>query len=476
MQLAALLVLQGVLLSPLVILILTTYIYGALLQGIGAAPFIVGVALIVTMAAIWNMARFGTDEALSTPPLLMELDREQGLQTLIREIATDTGRVSRRAALVLSPRIWYSLACDAARLRNDKSRLVIPIGCLGIWSVFDFSCYTAHSLVRRRTPWIVHRAKIALYTLGLERFQDVVSHRTHVRARLVNKLGATYSRLVTGWELLADIEADRRIAGRYGASTVADYLQRSYLAEISVPACLNSVLAPAASRGQLLPIAESCGLYHAQMEPNWLASLRGQMSKAERGNPKQVGISPVLVRLGALQNAAEVTHAADPRPATTLFQDLPYLEEATLRNELGSLPPLQRGTVEQLGVSVLIPHLREEVARNAKLVAGRKLSDIPDLIGRAPDLAASYCEHRGYLLAPIQRQAMIPHLLAAFLATELMKQSWQVSYTVEAGLTLHFGTRRINPFDTIRRLSKGELSAQEFLVLIDPEVPSPAVT
>jgi hypothetical protein len=293
---------------------------------------------------------------------------------------------------------------------------------------------------------------------------------------MINKLGATYSRLVTGWEILADIEADRRVAGRYGASNVADYVQRYYLAEISVPACLNSVVAPAASRGQLLPIAESCRLYHTQMEPNWLASLRGQMNKAERGNPKQVGLSPVLIRLGALQNAAEVAAASDPRPATTLFQDLLYLEEATLRNELGSLPPLQRGAVEQLGISVLIPQMREEVDRNAKVLAGRKLFDIPDLIGRAPELAASYCEHRGYLLAPVQRQAMIPHLLIAFLATELMKQGWQVTFTVEAGLTLQSGARRINPFDTIRRLSKGELSAQEFLTIVRPEAPSPAVT
>jgi hypothetical protein len=476
MQIAALLALQGVLLNPLLISILIAYIYGSAMQGIGAVPFIVGFAVIVTMTAIWNMSRFGTDEALSAKPLLMDLDREERLQNFVRKIAADTTGIPRRSTLVLSPRIWHRLACDPARLRDNKSSLVIPIGCLALWSVFDFSCYIAHSLLRRRTPWIVRRAKITTYTLGLERFQDVANRRAHVRARLVNKFGTTCASLVNRWELLADIAADRHVARRYGASTVADCLQRYYLAEISVPACLNSVVAPAASRGQLLPIAESCRLYHAQMEPNWLASLRDQMSKAERGGAKQVGLSPVLIRLGALQNAPEVAQGADPRPAAMLFQDLPYLEEATLRDELGPLPPLHPGTVEQMGVSVLIPHMQDEVARNAKLLAGQKLSDIPDLIGRAPELAAFYCEHRGYLLAAIQRQAMIPHLLTAFLVTELMEQSWQVSYTVEAGLTLGSGGRRINPHDTIRRLSKGELSAQEFLALVNPAAPSRTAT
>jgi hypothetical protein len=477
-RLAGLLLAERALMDRL--LILTLYAVFCLasietyLDGVSLTP-IAWAIVIFAIVAGWTAVSLASEGPVSDRPVALDLAGREGLRNLLENVGADVHRpVPRHASLVLSPILWRSFGCDPGSLRNDKSTIVIPAGCLMVWSVFDFRCYVANSLVRTPSPRWFRYARVALHKLNQECFQHAAARRTGRRVRLAGWFLRHHVTLLNNWELLAEIEADRRTARCYGASTVADWLQRYYLSAISVPACLNAIVAPSAARGQLLPVAESCRVYHNLMEPNWLTSLRAEMTKAERATPKPVALSAIAIRLGALQNTAEVAHANDPRPAASLFEDLPSLEETAVRNELGKLPdPFSRGAVEDLGGSILIPQMQEEVARNAKMLAGCRPPDIPDLIQRAPELAASYCEDRQFLLAPAQRQAMIPNLLTAFLAVELVKENWQVSYSVEEGLTLRNGRRRLNPHDTVQRLAKGELSRQEFLATIAPADPSP---
>ncbi len=477
-KIAALLVAEGFLLDPVLILIVYLLVCCALIESyldsLRWKP-LTWFILVLLATAIRKLVRFGSEEPVGDQPQPLDLGGQPDLRDSLWAIASEVRCARpRHAALVLSPGIWRAFGCDPASVRTKGSIAVIPIGCLALWSIFDFRCYIAHSLVRRRPVRWFGPARRAFHKLNQERYQNAVNRRTNRRARMVEQFVRMYANLLNRWELLVDVDADRRIAASYGASTVADWLQRYYLAAISVPACLSSVIEPAAKRGQLLPIAESCRLYHSQMEPNWLAALRDQMTKAEHAAPGQMALSPVVVRLGALQNATEVTYANDPRPALTLFQAFDSIEESTLRNELGTLPPLlQHGTIPELGVAVLIPQMQEEIARNAKLLAGRSLPDIPDLLRQAPTLADSYSEDRRYLLAQSQRQAMIPHLLAAFLATELIKKGCPVNYTVEGGLIIWIGPRPINPYTAIRQLTAGAMSDQEFLAMIAPWIAPP---
>src|SRR5439155_12377472 len=127
---------------------------------------------------------------------------------------------------------------------------------------------------------------------------------------------------LTEWHLLADIEADKRIAKTYGASAIADWIQRSALANVSVAICLASVVEPAAARGQLLPIAEACRAWHNLIEPQWGAALTSEMRAAERKD-RQGGLNTLVIRLGALQRTGGTSAPYDPRPSATLFENLP---------------------------------------------------------------------------------------------------------------------------------------------------------
>src|SRR5207245_556815 len=153
-----------------------------------------------------------------------------------------------------SPAMWRSYGCDASRLRENAKSITIPIGCLAIWSILDLCCYVGHCAVYRRPRgWLFDPARRALTRLAAERFQDAVKRISSLRVRNVERLTNAFGGRLTEWHLLADIEADKRIAKTYGASAIADWIQRSALANVSVAICLASVVEPAAARGKLLP-------------------------------------------------------------------------------------------------------------------------------------------------------------------------------------------------------------------------------
>jgi hypothetical protein len=264
------------------------------------------------------------------------------------------------------------------------------------------------------------------------------------------------------------MEADSRVAAIYGASAVADWIQKSVLAELTVPDCLRGVVEPAIARGQLLPIADTCKAWHRGVEPQWVEALRAQMTEAERVSAGDGGpMSTVLVRLGVLQGHGNSRDLYDPRSALSVVEEVSALEEAVVRNEVESVPPhLQRTDIQALGILVLIPQMQEEVVRNSLILDGRSISDIPGFVGDMRNLAVSYREDSRYLLAPSQRETVIPYLLTAFLAVELARRGWEVGYTVEEGLSLNQGDLRVNPDSVVQKLAAGEMSREEFLAAI----------
>jgi hypothetical protein len=64
-----------------------------------------------------------------------------------------------------------------------------------------------------------------------------------------------YLKLVLNWAVLADIQADARVARLLGGPAVATWICQTHLAVQVVPQCLRRVVEPAADHGVLLPIA-----------------------------------------------------------------------------------------------------------------------------------------------------------------------------------------------------------------------------
>jgi hypothetical protein len=176
------------------------------------------------------------------------------------------------------------------------------------------------------------------------------------------------------------------------------------------------------------------------------------------------------MRLAVLPASLGTVH--DPRPAASLLHDLDVLEERLLRHEasLGARP-LRRSAIGEIG-GVILSAMREEVDRNAGALAGCSLADLPDLILNIPALATAYRADPRYLFTLPQRKALVPGLLASFLAVELERNGWRPAYSVGPGLTLERYERKLSPQQIVTSMRMGRMTREAFLELIDGDSPS----
>ena len=154
--------------------------------------------------------------------------------------------------------------------------------------------------------------------------------------------------------------------------------------------------------------------------------------------------------------------------AAKLLPALDSVEEQLMRLEgdLGSRP-LRCASIDEIGQAVLLPMMHEEVERNRVALQARSVADLPDLVREIPSLAANYHAHPGYLLAPVQRKALVPWLLAAFLTVELERAGWKIGYTVAPGLTLERDGRTVYPHQVVSALRTEKMSREEFFHLLN---------
>jgi|HubBroStandDraft_1064217.scaffolds.fasta_scaffold03118_6 hypothetical protein len=410
---------------------------------------------------LWSALDDPGDEPLREP-----LRDWPALESAVRDVARELKRAAPdSAALLLSPVVWRRFGCDLTRLR-DRRTIPIPASYLGVWPVLSLRCHIGHALIRRRPKtWLFYAVRKSLVRLARESRPKATLRIARLKPQ---PLTGAYLKLLVTWGVLADMEADARIARIMGGSAVATWICQTQLAGQVAPLCLRRMIQPAAERGVLLPIAASCAAFYGLIEPGWLATVEGERVKAQRSNPANPFLRTLLMRLAVLPGGPASVH--DPRPAATLLHGLDSLEERLLRHEaaLGGRE-LRRAAIGEIGEAVVLPMMREEVDRNAPILEGRSVADLPGLLGDMPALAAVYRTDPRYLLGLRQRQALIPGLLAAFLAVELERSGWRASYTVPPGLTFERDGRTLCPHLLVTALRKGDLTREAFLKLVNPD-------
>jgi len=408
---------------------------------------------------LWSVLEDSGDE-----PLRESLDGWPELGSTVRDLARELRRpVPESAAFVLSPVVWRRFGCVPARLQS-RGEISIPIGCLGVWPVLSLRCHIGHALVRRQPRgWLFYVIRKSLTRLALESREAAARRLRPIKPR---RLILAYLNLLMHWDILADTEADARIAPLLKASAVATWICQTQLAGQVATQCLRRIIQPAAERGVLLPIAASCAAFYSLMEPGWLAAVEAERVKAQRAKAANPFLGTLMIRLRVLPGGPARVH--DPRPAVSLLPALDSLEEKLLRHEaaLGRLE-LRRAAMDEIAEAVLLPMMREEVERNAAALKGRTAADVPDLLRDVPALAAAYRPDPRYLLGPQQRKTLVPGLLSAFLTLELERRGWRAGYTVPPGLIVEKEGRTVCPNQLMAALSKGGMSREAFLKLLD---------
>ncbi|MBI4902168.1 MAG: hypothetical protein HY820_00945 [Acidobacteria bacterium] len=421
--------------------------------------------------ALYRTFRTGGSKVDRDKPLVESVPQEGGWRRLWDRVAQDM-RVTMPASItwVLSPLPWRHHGCDAAALR-DEGNIVVPLGCIGSWTMLDAFCHVAHARVRRRPVRLLRSVvEWELHRLSTELYQAAGRGDTSRRIRLAQWVGQKLASLAATWDLLADMEADNRIAQAYGVEAVSRWIVQSQLAYHTVTDCVRTAMQTVEERGLLIPIAASCKSYQERFVAGWQEAVNADTKAAVKGETSlSTGHAPF--RLLAMSNV-ESSRAAvfDPRLATTTLDGLEELEERVVRRELGlsNARVLTRVESGEVGSLIVLPQLREDLERNAALLEGRTWLDLPDLVANIDKLGVEYKADARYLFAPQQRAALVPQLLAAFLAFELEKSGWKVSYWFEEGLVVEIGDRRLLPGELIAGLRSGELTTAEYMSKIQP--------
>ena len=255
---------------------------------------------------LWSVLENKGDEPLREP-----LSSLPQLEACLREVAGEfKRRMPKSVAILLSPAVWRRFGRDAARLR-DRGEFCLPISLLALWPILSLRCYTAHTLIRRRPKkWLHYALRKSLIRLTqLDR-----ARHSYGRSRTkTQKLIRLYLDLLFRWHVMADIEADARIARVYGDSAVSTWICQTFLGSQIAPVCLQQVLQPSADQGFLLPIASSCAAFYGLVEPGWLLMVEGERVKAQRSQPPANPLlGPLLMRLAVLPVGA--ARVQDPRP------------------------------------------------------------------------------------------------------------------------------------------------------------------
>lgn len=419
---------------------------------------------------LYRGLRAGGSQVAADLPLVTPVPATGGWRRLWDRVGADMKLdMPEQVTWVLTPLPWRHHGCDAAALR-DAGQIVIPLGCVGGWTMLDAACHVAYMRVRPR-PLALLRGAVewTLHTIANELYQAAGRNDTSRRVQITHWYGQRLGSLAATWDLIADMDADRRLAQVYGVEAVSRWITESQLAYHTVPDCVRTAVQTAEARGLLIPIAASCKAYQERFAAAWQEAVTTETNAVGKGDTQfTTGHAPF--RLLALSNVESPAAAVfDPRLLTTLVEDLDRLEERVVRHELGwsDQRTLVHVETSAVGELIVLPQLREDLTRNAALLDGRTWRELPELAGRVAQLAEEYKADARYLFGPQQRAALVPQLLAAFFAMEMEKAGWKVSYSFEEGLAVSNGDRRLLPADLLESLRSGDLSAQEFVAKVE---------
>jgi hypothetical protein len=155
-------------------------------------------------------------------PLRLPLSSLPELEACMRDVAREFKRpMPKSVAIMLSPVVWRQFGRDATRLR-DRGEFCLPVSLLAIWPILSLRCHIAHSLIRRRPRKCLFYAVRKSMTRLTQGGRIQLSWRR--RRTKPPKLFRRYFDLQFRWQVMADIEADARVARVYGDSAVSTWM------------------------------------------------------------------------------------------------------------------------------------------------------------------------------------------------------------------------------------------------------------
>jgi hypothetical protein len=123
---------------------------------------------------------------------------------------------------------------------------------------------------------------------------------------------------------------------------------------------------------------------------------------------------------------------------------------------------LKRVTWEERGPSVLIPSWSAFVSEYSSLLEGFTIGNLPESLGRVPQIAPRIRDRKGMLLTAPQRVERARQLLSTAVALALIGNGWKL-HSRPGEFHLEKNTDQLNPYQLIAELSNGTISNDSWI-------------
>lgn len=420
-------------------------------------------------------------EEMSVGSRIMALQQLPGLQAVV---ATEAKQLSRLAPEIVvmtagplhdQQDVW-TVARDTSELRRS---IEIPIGPFALWSVLDLRCHVAHALLRPKPPRLVARLLLA----QLQDYAAMLSVRQALGeaapiAKLWLALGNSLYQLAHRWNLVADIETDRKVAKLYGQDAVTSWMQRWWVGENALLWIWESMVVESALRGFVPPFLRDLRLLEANRDDDTeQVASSANTGPNGPGNPDPHAEDPVVVnlrvRMQVLAIDRDMPSAMDPRHAIDLLEDIAKWERrvsvwalerrATASASGTSDEALQSISWTEYPECVILPCVTEDVHRNAALFANKTLVDLPSIAQNAgasiPLLVVG-----DQLLDDEGKALHFSRCLESFLITELIRRGWRADFVFNERFLLRRAEDRLEVFPgkLVESLVKQQMDESDF--------------
>lgn len=213
----------------------------------------------------------------------------------------------------------------------------------------------------------------------------------------------SYRSALAHFDLLSNIEADLRVSARYGATATYTYIAETSWLDSVTPHRIQDYVVPMLNAGFLLQPSDACShSFRAQAH-----LFTGFLHFVLKRNTIREKL-PITIRLSAVLRSSSGPEVIDPRPASTLVNDLPGLEEAALRLQFGipSTYRLRQGSWADFMQRVIMPHMQAKLARNRDLFTGLNVEDLPGLLRQCESLAPRCRSHPSHLASAAEKRKL----------------------------------------------------------------------
>jgi Zn-dependent protease with chaperone function len=427
--------------------------------------------MVVAGIVLWSL--IPRRDKFKAPGLLLEPTSHPRLFAEIRNLADSLKEpMPKEVYLIGETNAWVA---DRGGLMGFGSRRVMALGLplLAALSVSQFRAVLAHEMAHyyggdtSLGPWL-YRAQTAM----ARTLNGLGSLRRYRLPFMIAALfAAVFTVLKWYWQVFLraikfvsrrqEFRADELACILTSPASLTGGLRSLGAATLAWPAYWKGEVLPVLRMGSLPPIAGGFGQFLAvpsvakQVQTGIEKEIREGKANAYDSHP------PLRERIAAAEALSIPAKPDDQETAFVLLnnvnaEELRFLELTNPDLPKNSLRPV---TWEAKGIMILVPSWGKFVKDHASQLHGITVANLPESLGRVPQIAQEFPDPKGVLLSLEQRVQQARGLLGSAFTLTLLRQGWSV-HTRPGEFFLEHGEKRMDPFKMVLQLSDGVISRE----------------